>query len=72
MTTKRRKRKPDAAVSEAARLLAARGARKGGRARAQKLSPEERSRIAARGGKARWGLPAEEDPTPGRRLARSA
>lgn len=41
--------------SEGARELGARGGKKGGRARAAKLSPVERSEIAAKAAKARWG-----------------
>ena len=41
--------------SEAARALSALGASKGGRARAARLTPEERSRIARSGANARWG-----------------
>lgn len=49
-------------ISEAARMLARRGAAKGGRARANVLSAEERSEIASSGARARWhkagqGLP---------------
>jgi hypothetical protein len=39
----------------AAVLLGRRGGLKGGRARADKLSPEERRKIARRAAKARWG-----------------
>jgi len=41
----------DAAAVALGRL----GGLKGGRARAEKLSPEERRRIAARAARARWG-----------------
>jgi hypothetical protein len=41
-------------ISEAARELAKRGARKGGRARASVLTPQERSQIARRAVLARW------------------
>jgi hypothetical protein len=40
--------------SEAARLLGRLGGRKGGKARATKLTPEERSTIAKKAAKARW------------------
>jgi hypothetical protein len=36
-------------------LLGRRGGLKGGKARAEKLSPEERREIAKRAAKARWG-----------------
>lgn len=39
----------------AAVALGRRGGLKGGRARANSLSPEERSRIAAKAARARWG-----------------
>jgi hypothetical protein len=41
-------------VSDAARKLSALGASKGGRARADRLTPEERSRIASGAAQARW------------------
>ncbi len=40
--------------SEAARLLGRLGGRKGGKARAEKLSPERRKEIARKAAKARW------------------
>lgn len=43
------------AVRAAARQLSALGAKKGGRARANVLTPEERREIARRAGEARWG-----------------
>lgn len=46
--------------SNAAKHLSALGASKGGRARAAKLSARERSRIAQKAARARWGK-AEED-----------
>jgi hypothetical protein len=52
-------------VSEAARILSALGAPKGGRARAEKLSPERRSEIARNAARARWsrrGTQEEEAP----------
>jgi len=48
----------DAAASESARVLGARGAAKGGRARAEKLTPEERSKIAREAAEARWAAEA--------------
>src|SRR5436305_14710681 len=43
------------AVSDAARALGALGASKGGNARAQKLTHEERKEIAAKAAAKRWG-----------------
>ena len=43
------------ARKEAARLLGSRGGKKGGKARAEKLSPERRTEIARKAAKARWG-----------------
>lgn len=40
-------------LSIAGRVLASKGAAKGGNARAKKLTPEERTKIAREGGKAR-------------------
>jgi hypothetical protein len=37
--------------------------RKGGKARAGKLSPDQRRRIAQKAAKARWGKRKEEKPT---------
>lgn len=45
-------------VTEAAQALSELGAAKGGRARAKKLSPEERSEIAQKAAEARWGKPS--------------
>src|SRR5437762_7013646 len=45
-------------ASEAARALGRLGAAEGGKARAAKLSPEERSEIARQAAAARWGTPA--------------
>lgn len=52
--------KPRAAkkASEAARALGRRGGLKGGKARAEKLSPERRSEIARAAVRKRWGPPA--------------
>jgi hypothetical protein len=44
----------DEELSRVARELGRRGGKKGGRARAEKLTPEERSAIAKKGAKARW------------------
>lgn len=46
---------PDQSVSGEAAALAKRGASKGGLARAQRLSPEQRSEISRRAAAARWG-----------------
>ncbi|MCD4728591.1 MAG: hypothetical protein K8R46_13075, partial [Pirellulales bacterium] len=46
---------PESEVSKAARALSARGASKGGKARAEKLTAEERRNIAKRAAEARWG-----------------
>lgn len=48
---------PESSVSKAAKLLSARGAVKGGQARAAKLSPEQRSDAARKAASARWKLP---------------
>lgn len=48
-------------ASQAAKQLSALGASKGGRARAAKLSPAERSRIAQKAGRARWRKAEEND-----------
>lgn len=37
--------------------------RKGGKARAHKLSPDQRRRIAQKAARARWGKPKEQKPT---------
>jgi hypothetical protein len=47
-------------ASKAAKALAARGAAKGGRARASVLTESERSEIARRASRARWGKSDEE------------
>lgn len=51
----------EAAVSRAAKLLANRGASKGGKARAAKLTDEERRAIARKAAQARWNKVREED-----------
>lgn len=43
-------------IVQGARALALRGASRGGHARAERLSPEERSEIASRAAAARWGV----------------
>jgi hypothetical protein len=43
-------------ISQGARALSRRGSSQGGRARASRLSPEERREIAQRAAQARWGL----------------
>lgn len=44
----------DGALRESARKLGRRGGLKGGRARAEKLTPEERKEIARKAARARW------------------
>jgi hypothetical protein len=46
---------PDAGKNKAAIALGKLGGAKGGRARAAKLSPEQRKSIAAKAAAARWG-----------------
>jgi hypothetical protein len=46
---------PDAGKDPAAVALGRKGGLKGGKARAEKLSPEERSEIARRAARKRWG-----------------
>lgn len=46
---------PDAGKDPAAVSLGRRGGLKGGKARAAKLTPEERSEIATKASRARWG-----------------
>ena len=53
--------KDPAAVS-----LGRRGGLKGGKARAAKLSPEQRKEIAQRAAAARWSKPTTQDPAPDR------
>ena len=45
------KREPESAQAQAGR----RGGQKGGKVRAEKLTPEERSEIARKAARARWG-----------------
>jgi hypothetical protein len=47
--------------SEAARLLGKLGASKGGKARAEKLSPERRKEIARQAAKARWAKKRQQE-----------
>ncbi|MDQ1536161.1 MAG: hypothetical protein QOE58_554 [Actinomycetota bacterium] len=47
-------------VSEGARVLSKRGASRGGKSRAERLSPEERSDIARHAAAARWGTTVAE------------
>lgn len=49
---------PESEVSQAARALSARGASKGGKARAEKLTAEERREIARKAAEARWATDA--------------
>lgn len=44
----------DKKISQAARELGRRGGLKGGKARAEKLSPEERKAIAKKAAETRW------------------
>ena len=46
---------PDEGKDPAAVELGRKGGQKGGKARAEKLSPEERSEIARKAAEARWG-----------------
>jgi len=47
--------------SEAARILGALGASKGGKARAEKLSPDRRKEIARKAAKARWDKKRQQE-----------
>lgn len=49
-------------ASEAARALGKLGASKGGKARADKLSPEQRSEISRKGGRSRWAKQRGDTP----------
>lgn len=49
-----RKKDKHSELSDAAKKLGEKGGKKGGPARARKLSPEERKRIAKLGAAARW------------------
>ena len=44
-------------ISKAAKTLSKLGASKGGKARAEYLSPEERTEIASKAASVRWGIP---------------
>ena len=48
-------------MRELARKLGRRGGLKGGKARAEKLTPEQRSEIARKAAKARWAKKKQED-----------
>ncbi len=52
---------PEDPMRAAARELGRRGGLKGGKARAEKLSPRERREIAKKAAAARWGHPAAPD-----------
>jgi hypothetical protein len=47
---------------EAARLLGRLGGQKGGKARAEKLTPEQRKEIARKAARARWDKKRREKP----------
>jgi hypothetical protein len=47
-------------INKAAQMLSKLGASKGGKARAKKLTPEQRKAIAQKAAKARWGEPKQE------------
>jgi ribosomal protein S21 len=51
----------DEELRELARELGRRGGLKGGRARAEKLTPEERKKIARKAAKARWDKRRQEE-----------
>ena len=55
----------DDVVRRSARTLARRGSSRGGQARAERLSAEERSAIAQRAAAARWGVEAIPAPNDG-------
>ena len=50
----------EAEVSKAARTLSKLGASKGGKARAESLSPEERREVASKAASVRWNIPRAE------------
>lgn len=58
MSTTKPKPKPE--ITPAQRLANSRGGRIGGKARAEKLSPEERAAIAKKAAQARWSKKAEK------------
>ena len=51
----------DEELRKLARELGRRGGLKGGRARAEKLTPEERKKIARKAAKARWDKRRQEE-----------
>jgi len=51
----------DEELRELARALGRRGGLKGGRARAEKLTPEERKEIARKAAKARWDKSRQQE-----------
>jgi hypothetical protein len=53
----------DEEKSEAARLLGKLGGSKGGKARAKKMTPEERSESARKAAKARWAKKRQQEET---------
>lgn len=57
--------KTDDTVANSARELSRRGASRGGRARAERLSPEERREIAQNAAAVRWGVEAVPAPNVG-------
>lgn len=63
---------PDAGKNPAAVALGRLGGQKGGRARAEKLTPAKRSEIARKAAAARWGHPVTSQPRtdPSRRADR--
>jgi hypothetical protein len=60
--------RPQDDLSKSARALARRGSSRGGRARAERLSPEERSAIARAAATKRWGSEAVPAPNDGELL----
>lgn len=52
---------PETGKNAAAVALGRLGGKRGGKARAEKLTPEERHRIAAKAARARWGKPDDDD-----------
>jgi len=53
--------RPDEELRELARMLGRRGGLKGGKARAAKMTPEERSESARKAVKARWAKKRREE-----------
>jgi hypothetical protein len=62
--TSENKPDPDDGKDPAAVALGRKGGLKGGKARAAKLTPEQRSEIARRAARARWRPPAALPPGP--------